>query len=128
MRLGVTIVLTALFIFAVILFLEDTSRLHEHTKSQSPTVYNQDTGTTSASENRDICRGETPREFISWGKVARVLEAGKIKAIVQTEDLVVRMKMEDGGCFITREPHIDAIVPLIEECGSACAEVKLVSR
>ncbi len=72
--------------------------------------------------------GEPAAPTVSWQEAIDILKSGKVETVVQYHSRVVTLIMKDGGEVLTREPRIDLVFDVIEECGAPCADIGVLTE
>lgn len=70
----------------------------------------------------------TVPEEIEWEQAKEMILAGKVKTLTQAHDHTVILTLKDGSQFTAKEPVLDDIFRLVEQCGAKCAEVMIATE
>jgi predicted small lipoprotein YifL len=60
---------------------------------------------------------------ISWDEAKEVILQGKVIEVIQLHSRTVYLVLADGTRLMTEEPEIDAVLAVIDECGSLCENI-----
>jgi len=63
-----------------------------------------------------------------WEQAKELLLAGKVETLTQAHDRTVILTLKDGSQFTTKEPALDDIFRLVEQCGAKCAEIMIATE
>jgi len=66
--------------------------------------------------------GGTP---VEWDEATRLILAGEVAQLTQYDNLMVIMILRDEQTVNTRQPAMDAVLDLIDECGDLCVDIKI---
>ncbi len=72
--------------------------------------------------------GEPATPTVSWQEAIEILKSGKVDSVFQTHSRVVTLIMKDGSELQTREPSIDLVFDVIDECGAPCADIAKITE
>jgi len=67
-------------------------------------------------------QGSTP---VEWDVATKLIIEGKVAEVTQYDNLIVILVLKDGQTVSTREPVIDEVFNLIEECGDSCKDIEI---
>ncbi len=67
--------------------------------------------------------GEPRAPTVSWQEAIEIIKSGRVETVFQTHSLDVTLMLKDGGQISTREPSIDLVFDVIDECGAPCADI-----
>jgi hypothetical protein len=62
---------------------------------------------------------------VEWDEATRLILAGEVAQLTQYDNLMVMMILRDGKTVNTRQPAMDAVLDLIDECGDLCADIEI---
>jgi len=65
---------------------------------------------------------------VSWTTVPDIFETGTVETVFQTHSRRVTLQLKDGSEVSTREPRIDLVFDVIEECGAPCADIIVITE
>ena len=65
---------------------------------------------------------------VNWGTAVEVLNTGRVTEVVQSHNLEVILRLEDGSQIKTFEPSLDDIFREIERCGNICSQISLITE
>ncbi len=72
--------------------------------------------------------GKAAAPKVPWEEAIDLIQSGGVGSVVQYHSREVALIMKDGGEIWTREPIIDLVFDIIEECGAPCAEISLITE
>lgn len=75
----------------------------------------------------DPIEHDEPRK-ISWEEAVEVINTGKVRRGFQSHSLFVSLQLSDGSILHTKEPSIDEIFRVIEDCGSKCDNASILTE
>lgn len=67
-------------------------------------------------------------EPVSWEEAKAAILGGKVIEAIQLHSRTVYLVLADGTRLMTEEPEIDAVLGLIEQCGSPCENIGVISE
>jgi uncharacterized protein YcfL len=70
----------------------------------------------------------TQDQTVSWEDAVEILNSGEVVTVVQLHSLQVTLELSNGSRITTTEPHIDDIFDEVEQCGSPCRGIVLVTE
>ena len=65
---------------------------------------------------------------IPWAEAVALLQSGQVEMAAQSHTLDVELTLKDGSTVTTREPAIDDLFRVVEECGEPCADILLATE
>lgn len=68
-----------------------------------------------------VCPKE--RTQVRWDMAVEIIKSGIVVVVSQTHSLDVVLSLKDGTQFITKEPNIDAVFAVIDQCGLPCQDI-----
>lgn len=68
------------------------------------------------------------QDFIPWEQSKLLILNGQVESIAQFHDLTVVLTLKDGRTILTKEPAIDDVFKLIEQCGQQCADIVQITQ
>lgn len=66
--------------------------------------------------------------MVEWEEATRSILAGEVAQLTQYDNLVVVMVLKDGQIMSTRQPALDAVLDLIDECGDLCKDLEILTQ
>ena len=68
-----------------------------------------------------------PKEIteIRWDMAVEIIKSGIVTFISQSHSLGISFTLKDGTRFTTKEPNIDAVFTVVNECGLPCQDIFL---
>lgn len=69
--------------------------------------------------------GGTP---VEWEEATRLILEGKVAQVTSFDNLMVIMVLKDGETVNTRQPTLDAVLDVIDECGDLCKDIELLTE
>jgi hypothetical protein len=70
-------------------------------------------------------QGTTP---VEWDEATELILDGKVAQVTQYDSLMVILVLKDGKTVSTREPVIDEVFNVIEQCGDPCEDIEIPSN
>lgn len=70
----------------------------------------------------DYTRFPTIKEY-AWDEIVGMVNQGEVKEVFQSHALDVELELKDGTKIRAKEPNIDAIFKVIDECGDKCKNI-----
>lgn len=65
---------------------------------------------------------------ITWDGARQLILSAQVAEVFQLHDLTVTLTLKDGRVFETKEPDIDAVLDVLEECGEPCSDVAVATE
>lgn len=69
-----------------------------------------------------------PANSVSWEEAVEMVKTGDVETVVQYHSRVVTLMMKDGSSIETREPRIDLIFDVIDQCGAPCEHISKITE
>ena len=63
-----------------------------------------------------------------WEQAKELILARKVETLTQSHDRTVILTLKDGSQFTTKEPVLDDIFRLVEQCGAKCSEIMIATE
>ena len=67
-------------------------------------------------------------DLANWDQAMAMILNLEVKQVTQTHDQQVTLLLKDGRMLITREPSIDEVFKVIEQCGDPCKEIVVATE
>lgn len=67
-------------------------------------------------------QGSTP---VTWDEATNLILDGKVTQVTQYDNLIVILVLKDGETVSAREPVIDEVFNLIDQCGDPCEDIEI---
>jgi hypothetical protein len=68
------------------------------------------------------------QDFVPWDEIKLMILNGQVESVAQFHDLTVVLTLKDGRTIWTKEPAIDEVFKLVEQCGQKCAEIVQITQ
>lgn len=68
------------------------------------------------SQNRSVVADATPTTNVSWDNLVSVVKTGDYQSVGQQHDNTVRLILNDGRVLQAKQPKIDAIYEVVQNC------------
>jgi len=65
---------------------------------------------------------------LEWEEARELILAGEVVQVTQLHSLEVTLELKDGRQLVTKEPEIDAVFDVVDQCGEACADVVMATE
>ena len=65
---------------------------------------------------------------ISWEEAVEVINDGKVQRGFQSHSLFVSLQLSNGSILHTKQPSIDEIFRVIDDCGSKCDRASILTE
>ena len=65
---------------------------------------------------------------IEWGEAEKIIMNGVVARVTQTHDGLVILQLKEGIVFTTRQPQVDDVLKVIEECGELCSDILVATE
>lgn len=72
--------------------------------------------------------GQVEAESVSWEQARTLILSGQVAQIFQLHNLTVTLALKDGRVVTTREPAIDDVFAVVEDCGAPCADILIATE
>jgi uncharacterized protein YceK len=63
-----------------------------------------------------------------WEQAKEWILAGKVETLTQAHNLTVILVLKDGSQFTTKEPVLDEIFKVVEQCSAKCSEITIATE
>lgn len=70
----------------------------------------------------------TVPEETEWKQAKEMILDGKVESLTQAHDRTVILTLKDGSQFTTKEPVLDDIFRLLQQCGAKCSEIIIATE
>jgi len=65
---------------------------------------------------------------IEWGEAEKIIKNGAVARVTQTHDGLVILQLKEGIVFTTKQPQVDDVLKVIEECGDKCSDILVATE
>lgn len=66
---------------------------------------------------------EGVKEWTQWEQAVVVIKSGDVVEVYQVDTLHVTLVLADGSVVLAKEPEIDEVFRIIDECGDPCSDI-----